>query len=72
MLCWRRAVTFSETRGVATQVAFNQRYAPLVRGLKRMLTDGFSPSNIHHVRYGFIRMGRTDVDFSKATIHGID
>ena len=56
----------------ATRVAFNRRYAPLVRELKRLLTRMFQPSEIQHVRYDLTRVGRTDVDFSWTAIHGID
>ena len=58
--------------GVPHQVAFNRRYAPLLRELRRELDDGFPPSERQHVRYEMTRVDRRDHDFSTTAIHGID
>ncbi len=58
--------------GVPTQVAFNRRYMPLVRGLKNRLDEQFSPSDVHLIRYDFCRVNRLDADFAATAIHGID
>jgi len=62
----------AERVGVATQVAFNRRYMPLVRQLKRQLEKRFLPSDIQHIRYDFYRIGRLDDDFAATAIHGVD
>ena len=67
-----RIIAAADAGGGFTQVAFNRRYAPLVQMLKRLLTDRFLTSAIHHLCYDFTRIGRTDADFSLTAIHGID
>lgn len=67
-----RMIAAAHASDAATQVAFNRRYAPLVRELRRLLAKTFQPSDIQHVRYDFTRVGRTDVNFSWTAIHGID
>jgi predicted dehydrogenase len=67
-----RMIAVAERRGVPNQVAFNRRYTPLVRELKRRLTAQFRPDEIQHLRYDFTRIGRKDADFSTTAIHGID
>ena len=56
--------------GIVHQVAFNRRFAPLVRELKRRLDDVGSP--LQHVRYEMARVDRRDPDFSTTAIHGVD
>jgi myo-inositol 2-dehydrogenase/D-chiro-inositol 1-dehydrogenase len=56
--------------GVVHQVAFNRRFAPLVRELKRRLDAIGSP--LQHIRYEMTRVDRRDPDFSTTAIHGID
>jgi len=58
--------------GTAHQVAFNRRFAPLLRELKRELHARVAPAELHHVRYEMTRVGRRDPDFSTTAIHGID
>lgn len=62
----------AEKLGMANQVAFNRRYIPLVRELKRLLESNFSTGQIYNIRYDFYRAGRKDRDFSTTAIHGID
>lgn len=50
-------------------VAFNRRFAPLVRELRRRLDE--APA-LQHVHYEMTRTGRRDPDFSVTAIHGID
>ncbi len=57
---------------VAHQVAFNRRYAPLVRALRERLDALGGPSLIQHLRYEMVRVDRRDPDFSTTAIHGID
>ena len=50
-------------------VAFNRRFAPLVRELRRRL-DSAPP--VQHVHYEMTRVDRRDPDFSVTAVHGID
>ena len=58
--------------GVAHQVAFNRRFAPLVRELKREVDAHVAPAELLHLHYEMTRVGRRDADFSTTAIHGID
>jgi myo-inositol 2-dehydrogenase/D-chiro-inositol 1-dehydrogenase len=64
-------IAAAEASGAPNQVAFNRRYMGLMRELKR-ISDGLKPSDIQHVRYDLVRVGRRDLDFSTTAIHGID
>ena len=59
-------------RPVPHQVAFNRRYAPLVRELRVRLDALGEPERIHHIHYEMTRVDRRDPDFSVTAIHGID
>jgi myo-inositol 2-dehydrogenase / D-chiro-inositol 1-dehydrogenase len=67
-----RMIAAADATGVPNQVAFNRRYAPLVRKLKEALSDGFADEDIQYLRYDFFRIDRRDADFSTTAIHGID
>jgi predicted dehydrogenase len=67
-----RMIAAADATGAPTQVAFNRRYLPLLRELKRRLTGATGSGAIQHLRYDFTRIGRTDADFSLTAIHGID
>ena len=67
-----RMLAVADRTGVPHQVAFNRRYAPLVRELKQRVAERFRPDQLHHLRYDFVRVGRVDADFSTTAIHGID
>ena len=57
---------------VPHQVAFNRRFAPLVREARRRI-DGFATTSaVQHVYYEMTRVNRRDPDFSTTAIHGID
>jgi myo-inositol 2-dehydrogenase/D-chiro-inositol 1-dehydrogenase len=56
-------------RGVPHQVAFNRRFAPLVRELRRRLE--IAPE-VQHLHYEMTRVDRRDPDFSVTAIHGLD
>jgi predicted dehydrogenase len=56
-------------RVVPHQVAFNRRFAPLVRELRRRI-EGAGP--VQHLHYEMTRVGRKDPDFSTTAIHGLD
>ena len=58
--------------GVAHQVAFNRRFVPLVRELKRELDAHIAPAELQHVRYEMTRVDRREPDFSTTAIHGVD
>jgi predicted dehydrogenase len=56
-------------RAVPHQVAFNRRYAPLIRELRRRI-EAAGP--VQHLHYEMIRVERRDADFSTTAIHGLD
>ena len=58
--------------GVAHQVAFNRRFAPLLRELKREVDAHVAPAELQHVHYEMTRVGRREPDFSTTAIHGVD
>ena len=58
--------------GVAHQVAFNRRYAPVLQALRRELEAHVAPAELQHVRYEMTRVDRRESDFSTTAIHGID
>ena len=56
-------------RRVPHQVAFNRRFAPLVRELRRRIEEA---GPLQHVHYEMTRVERRDPDFSTTAIHGLD
>jgi myo-inositol 2-dehydrogenase/D-chiro-inositol 1-dehydrogenase len=56
-------------RPVPHQVAFNRRFAPLVRELRRRIEEA---PPLQHVHYEMTRVDRRDPDFSTTAIHGLD
>jgi predicted dehydrogenase len=56
-------------RAVPHQVAFNRRYAPLVRELRRRIQES---GPLQHIHYEMTRVERRDPDFSVTAIHGLD
>ena len=66
-----RLIAASERSGrrVPHQVAFNRRYAPLVRELRRRI-EAAPP--LQHLHYQMARVERRDPDFSTTAIHGLD
>jgi len=56
-------------RVVPHQVAFNRRYAPLLRELRRRLAEA---GPLQHLHYEMTRVERRDPDFSTTAIHGLD
>jgi predicted dehydrogenase len=56
-------------RTVPHQVAFNRRYAPLIRELRRRIEEA---GPLQHVHYEMTRVERRDPDFSTTAIHGLD
>ena len=51
------------------QVAFNRRFAPLVRELRRRVEEAGA---LQHLHYEMTRVERRDPDFSTTAIHGLD
>jgi myo-inositol 2-dehydrogenase/D-chiro-inositol 1-dehydrogenase len=56
-------------RTVPHQVAFNRRFAPLVRELRRRIMEA---GPLQHLHYEMTRVERRDPDFSTTAIHGLD
>ena len=54
---------------VPHQVAFNRRFAPLVRELRRRIEEA---GLLQHLHYEMTRVERRDPDFSTTAIHGLD
>jgi predicted dehydrogenase len=59
-------------RPVPHQVAFNRRFAPLVREMRRRVDAWTGSPAIQHLHYEMTRLDRRDPDFSITAIHGID
>jgi myo-inositol 2-dehydrogenase/D-chiro-inositol 1-dehydrogenase len=57
---------------VPHQVAFNRRFAPLVREARQRLDVLGDGVPLQHVHYEMTRVDRRDPDFSTTAIHGID
>lgn len=58
---------------IATRVAFNRRYMPLVRQARIVLDEWNAAGRLHHIAYDISRVGRTDdEDASVTAIHGVD
>jgi myo-inositol 2-dehydrogenase / D-chiro-inositol 1-dehydrogenase len=55
---------------VPHQVAFNRRFAPMVREARHRLLETGAP--LRHIHYEMTRVDRRDPDFSTTAIHGID
>ena len=66
-----RLIAAAEQGGrlVPHQVAFNRRFAPLVRELRRRIEES---GPLQHVHYEMTRVERRDPDFSTTAIHGLD
>jgi len=64
-----RLIAAADRRGVPHQVAFNRRFAPLVRELRRRI-EAAGP--LQHLHYEMTRVDRRDPDFSITAIHGLD
>jgi myo-inositol 2-dehydrogenase / D-chiro-inositol 1-dehydrogenase len=66
-----RLIAAAERAGrvVPQQVAFNRRYAPLVREMRRRI-EGAPP--LQHLHYEMTRVDRREPDFSTTAIHGLD
>ncbi|WP_127583057.1 Gfo/Idh/MocA family protein [Paenibacillus koleovorans] len=62
----------AERTGVANRVAFNRRFAPLTRRLKRLLAESVAPGDLHSIVGEMYRVNRLDEDFSTTAIHVID
>lgn len=67
----RKLIEVAKKYNIPNQVAFNRRYAPIIKEGCKVLID-FSPQQIENIRYDFYRVGRKDADFSTTTIHAID
>jgi myo-inositol 2-dehydrogenase/D-chiro-inositol 1-dehydrogenase len=57
---------------VLHQVAFNRRFAPIVREAHRWCVALGPPEAVQHVHYEMTRVDRRDADFSTTAIHGLD
>jgi predicted dehydrogenase len=59
-------------RPVPHQVAFNRRFAPMVREARERIAALGDGAPVQHVHYEMTRVDRRDPDFSTTAIHGID
>lgn len=63
-------ILMEKARGVPHRVAFNRRYSPLMRELKKQLKN--MDEKIQSLQYDMFRINRLDEDFSTTAIHAID
>ena len=68
----REMVRAAGLRNTPNQVAFNRRYMPLVRELKKLLDEQKGLKGTMDIQFRMLRVGRKDPDFSTTAIHGID
>ncbi|HEX9189449.1 MAG TPA: Gfo/Idh/MocA family oxidoreductase [Vicinamibacteria bacterium] len=66
-----RLIAAAERHGrvIPHQVAFNRRFAPLVREMRRRIEE---VGPLQHLHYEMTRVERRDPDFSTTAIHGLD
>jgi predicted dehydrogenase len=64
------AAAESGGRALPHQVAFNRRFAPMVRAAREAVAGLGTP--LRHIHYEMTRVDRRDPDFSTTAIHGID
>lgn len=67
-----KLVEIADRKSIPNRVAFNRRFTPLVRELKRLLDEGLQPEGIHSINCEMFRVDRRDSDFSTTAIHAID
>ena len=65
-------INAAKLKHVPNQVAFNRRYMPVVREMKKRIYESFKPEQIQNIRYDLLRVNRRDCDFGTTAIHGID
>ena len=65
-------IEIARRKAVPNRVAFNRRFAPLTRALKKCLDDHFRPEDIQNINCEMFRVARTDSDFSTTAIHAVD
>jgi len=62
-------IEIAEKNNVPNMVAFNRRYAPLIRKTRELIEAGGS---LQSISYKMLRSGRYDDDFSATAVHAID
>jgi len=65
----KKLIDIAQKGNIPHRVAFNRRYAPLIRALKESLEN---PEKIQSIQYDMFRVGRLDEDFSTTAIHAVD
>lgn len=66
----RELVDLLKTKPCLHQVAFNRRHIPVIRRLKRDITEKNTP--MQHIDYQMYRIKRLDSDFYATAVHGVD
>jgi predicted dehydrogenase len=68
-----KLINIAEQKNVPHLVAFNRRYAPLIRKTRELAQTGItSPEQFQSLRYEMHRVKRHNEDFSTTAIHAID
>jgi predicted dehydrogenase len=68
-----RLIDLAERKNVPHLVAFNRRYAPLIRKTKKLIETSFTSSEqFQSLQYEMYRVKRHNEDFSTTAIHAID
>lgn len=60
------------SRPTPNQVAFNRRFAPVLRAAREILESLGGAGAVQHVQYEMTRVARTDPDFTLTAVHAID
>ncbi|MCL2722717.1 MAG: Gfo/Idh/MocA family oxidoreductase [Treponema sp.] len=68
----QRLIKAADKNNVSHLIAFNRRYAPLIRKLKQLLDNEYSNLKIQSIQYDMFRVNRNNEDFSTTAIHAID
>jgi len=68
----QRLIDAADAKNVPHMVAFNRRFAPLIRKLKEILDNDFPYQSIQCIQYDMFRINRLDDDFSTTAIHAVD
>jgi len=68
----REMIRTAQKKNVPNQVAFNRRYVPLMRELKKLVDGNKRDGGYMNIHFHMLRVEIKEPDFSMTAIHGID